>query len=108
MALERQQAEQAREQELAAQRAQRVAEQQALRKLQKNFAVRMEGFAAIDKPPKVITALHHTYTSAPPVWYWEYICNIQVHLCVCSHILHTDHHYQYRVGVMFTFHSHAS
>ncbi|KAL0026873.1 hypothetical protein WJX77_008203 [Trebouxia sp. C0004] len=52
IALEKQQAAEAKEQELAAQRAQREAERLALRRLQKNFGVRMEGSAAVDKPPK--------------------------------------------------------
>lgn len=43
----------ARERELAAQRAQREAERQALRRLQKTFAVRVEGSATINKAPKV-------------------------------------------------------
>ena len=53
IALEKQQAAEAKERELAAQRAQREAERQALRRLQKNFGVRMEGSVAVDKPPKV-------------------------------------------------------
>lgn len=52
IALEKQQAAEAKERELAAQRAQREAERQALRRLQKNFGVRMEGSVAVDKPPK--------------------------------------------------------
>ena len=55
IALERQQAAEAKERELAAQHAQHEAERQALRRLQKNFGVRMEGSAAVDKPPKVTT-----------------------------------------------------
>ena len=55
IALEKQQAAEAKERELAAQHAQREAERQALRRLQKNFGVRMEGSAAVDKPPKVTT-----------------------------------------------------
>ena len=53
IALEKQQAAEAKERELAAQRAQREAERQVLRRLQKNFGVRMEGSVAVDKPPKV-------------------------------------------------------
>ncbi len=56
IALEKQQAAEAKERELAAQRAQREAERQALRRLQKTFGVRMEGSAAVDKPPKVTTS----------------------------------------------------
>lgn len=51
--LEKQRAAEAREQELVAQRAQREAERQALRRLQKSFAVRVEGSVTIDKAPKV-------------------------------------------------------
>ncbi|KAL3153047.1 hypothetical protein ABBQ38_012071 [Trebouxia sp. C0009 RCD-2024] len=50
--LEKQRAAEAREQELVAQRAQREAERQALRRLQKSFAVRVEGSVTIDKAPK--------------------------------------------------------
>lgn len=55
IAMEKQQAAEAKERELAAQRAQREAERQALRRLQRNFGVRMEGSAAVDKPLKVTT-----------------------------------------------------
>ncbi len=59
VALGKQQAAEAKEREVAAQRAEREAERQALRRLQKNFAVRMEGFAAIDKAPKVRHRCEH-------------------------------------------------
>ena len=62
-ALEKQQAAEARERELAAQRAQREAERQALRKLQRKFAVRMEGFAAIEQAPKVLCSPETTRPS---------------------------------------------
>lgn len=57
IALEKQQAAEARERELAAQRAQREAERQALQRLQRSFAVRVEGSVTIDKPPKVESVL---------------------------------------------------
>ena len=57
IALAKQQAAEAKERELAAQRAQREAERQALRRLQRNFGVRVEGHVSIDKPAKV--SLHN-------------------------------------------------
>ena len=53
IALEKQQAAEAKEREVVAQRAQREAERQALRRLQRNFGVRMEGSVSIEKPAKV-------------------------------------------------------
>ena len=51
-----------RERELAAQRAQREAERQALRRLKKTFAVRVEGSAAISRADKVNTTLNNHRT----------------------------------------------
>lgn len=53
IALEKQKAIDQRDRELAAQRAQREAERQALQRLQKSFAVRVEGSACISKAEKV-------------------------------------------------------
>ena len=53
IALEKQRAVEAREQELAAQPAQRESDRQAHRRLQNSFAVRVEGSATIHKAPKV-------------------------------------------------------
>ena len=51
--LEQQRAAEEEERKLAAQRAQREAERQALKRLQKSFAVRMEGSVSVERAPKV-------------------------------------------------------